>query len=268
VKGVKTGMDQTAMPVHVHELGSNRWLNTSRYPVVPNYTKYYLDTSGALSATLPSATGQETLAWAQPDSTSTVQYDSPVFTSGGTLAGPISASIYAASTTTNLQLIATLQQIARDGTVTTLTSGTVLGSMSENDPDRSWLDGSGTPVRPYGLYDVDRYTPAGTIKKYDFAISPRFVHIAAGNKLRVVFTTQTPTSKCSPVLGTDPCYPTAPQTASLSASMVTLYHGGSNPSSINLPLLKASCWKSSDNPNVPFWDVDPSVSDANAPCQQ
>ena len=268
VKGVKTGMDQTAMPIHVNELGSNRWFNTSRYPVVPKYTKYYLDTSGALTATAPTATGQESLAWAQPGPTSTVQYDSPAFAAGGTLAGPISASIYASSTTTNLELIATLQQVAPDGTATTLTSGTVLGSMSENDPDRSWLDANGTPVRPYGKYDIDRYTPAGTVKRYDFAISPRFVHIARGSKLRVVFTTQTPTSKCSPVLGTDPCFPTAPQTASLSGSTVSLYHGGSNLSSINLPLLKANCWKSSDNPNVPFWDVDPAVTDADAICQQ
>jgi predicted acyl esterase len=265
---MKTGMEQTTMPMHVHEMVSNRWFNTSHYPAVPTYTKYYLDNSGALSPTIPSTAGQESMAWAQPSAASTVQYDSPVFTSGGTLAGPISASVFASSTTNNLELIATVQQVAADGTVTSLTSGTVLGSLSENDSDRSWFDKNGTPVRPYGKYDVDRYVPAGTIKKYDFAISPRFVQIPPGSKLRVVFTTQTPTDKCTPVLGTDPCFPTAPQTASLSGSMVTIYHSATNASSLNLPLLKASCWRSSDNPSVPYWNTDPTVLDANAPCQE
>jgi predicted acyl esterase len=268
LKGEKTGIEKTSMPIHAHELVSNRWLNTSHYPVVPTYTKYYLDNSGALSASLPTAAGQESLAWAQPSATSTVQYDTPPFAAGGTLAGPISASVFASSTTTNLELIATLQQVAVDGTVTQLTSGTVLGSLSENDAERSWIDTAGTPVRPYGKYDVDRYVPAGAIKKYDFAISPRFARIAPGSKLRIVFTTQTPTSRCSPALGTDPCFPTAPQLESLSGSSTTIYHGGTNGSSLNLPLLKASCWKSSDNPNVPYWNVDPKVSSTDAPCQE
>jgi predicted acyl esterase len=268
LKGVKTGMEETGMPIHVHELISDRWLNTSHFPVVPAYTKYYLDNAGALSTAAPTVDGQETIAWAQPSPSTTVQYDSPVLTTGGTLAGPVSASVFASSTTNNLELIATLQLVGTDGTIETLTSGTILGSMSENDTERSWVDTNGTPVRPYGKYDQDRYTPAGTIKKYDFSISPRFVHIPPGSKLRLVFTTQTPADKCTPVLGTDPCFPTAPQAASLAGSMVTIYHGGSNASSLNLPLLKASCWRSSDNPSVPYWNVDPVVLDANAPCQE
>lgn len=271
LKGMKTGMEQTAMPIHVHELISNQWLNTSYYPVVPTCTKYYLDNSGAMSPTVPIAPGQESIAWAQPDATSTVQYDSPVFTTGGTLAGPISASVFASSTTNNLEMIATLQQVAADGTVTPLTSGTVLGSLSADDRKRSWFDDNGTPVRPYGKYDIDRYVPAGTIKRYDFAISPRFVHIQPGSKLRVVFTTQTATDKCTPILGTDPCFPTTPQTASLSGSTVTIYHDATNGSSLNLPLMKASCWRYSDNPsdpNLPYWNIDPTVLDANAPCQE
>jgi predicted acyl esterase len=243
LKGVDTGVINTKMPIHVNEVLANRWINTSHYPVVPTYTKYYLDTAGALSPSVPGGAGLETLAWAQPAAASTTQYESPVFTNGGTLAGPISASVYASSTSDNLELIATVQAVAANGTVTALTQGAVLGSLSNNDPVRSWSDSNGTPVLPYGTYDLDRFTPAGTIKKYDFLISPRFVQLQPGSTLRVVFTTQHPSNNCGGSLGVNPCFTTLPQKLSLTGSQVTIYHGPTTASSINLPLLPASCWR-------------------------
>jgi predicted acyl esterase len=260
-------MEKTTMPIHVNEQISSKWFNTSHYPVVPACTKYFLDSSGALSPSQPAAAGEETLAWSQPSAGSRAPYESPKFTEGGTLAGPITASLFASSTTSNIELIGTLQEIALDGTVTTVSSGTVLGSMSENDPTRSWVDKNGVPVRPYGKYDADRYVPAGTIQQYDFLIYSRFASIRPGSKLRLVLTTQAPTDICSPFLGTDPCLPTAPQTASLTGSQITIHHGPSHPSAVNLPLLKANCWKSSDKVSGPFWKTDLVVSGANAPYQ-
>lgn len=267
LKGIKTNMANTNMPIHVHEMGSDRWLNTSHYPTNANYTRFYLDVAGKLSTEVPASTGLENLAWAQPSPSSTVQYETPVFPAGATIAGAISASIQASSTTNNLQLIATLKQVSKDGTEINLTSGAVLGSMSELDSDRSWYDSNGVPVRPYGKYDMDRNIPAGTIKNYDFVISPRYVQMEPGSKLRVVFTTQTPTEKCTPVLGTDPCFPTATQTASLNGSVVTIHHGPSNKSSINLPLLKTQCWRSGDNPGIPYWEKHLKADNNSAPCQ-
>jgi uncharacterized protein len=267
LKNKATNMEKTKMPIHVNEQISSRWFNTSHYPVVPTYTRYFLDNTATLSPTQPSSAGEETLPWAQPSATSRVQYDSAGFSEGGTLAGPFSASLFASSTTSNLELIATLQEIALDGTVTTLSSGTVLGSMSENDPARSWTDKNGIPVRPYGKYDADRYVPAGTIKQYDFLIYSRFAFIRPGSKLRLVLTTQAPADICSPYLGIDPCFPTAPQKASLDGSRVTIHHGPSHPSAINLPLLKANCWKPSDKVAGPYWKTDLVLPDANSPCQ-
>lgn len=265
LKGMDTGMVRTAMPIHVHEVVSNRWFNTSHYPVVGTYTKYYFDNGGALSASVPTNEGSESIAWAQPAAGAILQYDSPAFAQGGTLAGPISASIFASSTTTNLVLIATLSEVAPDGTATKLTTGAVLGSLRANDPARSWADANGVPTRPYGKYTADEYVPAGTIQQYDFLISPRFAAITPGNKLRVTITTQTPTADCSPVLGVDPCFPTAPQLNTLTGSTITLYHGPAHVSSINLPLLKAGCWASSDNPGIPYWNEDPALT--TGPCQ-
>jgi uncharacterized protein len=266
LKDVKTGIEDTAMPLHAHEMVSNRWLNTSAYPVVPAYTPYYLTADKGLAPATPPVSGQDNIAWAQPDAASTLQYDSSPFQNGGTLAGPISASFYASSTTSNLELIATVQLVSAEGAVTSVSSGAVLGSLAANDPERSWFDVNGVPSRPYGKYVADEPVPAGAIRKYDFAISPRFVAIPAGSKLRLTVTTQAPTANCSPRLGTDPCFPTAPQAASLSGSTVSLYYGPTNRSSLNLPLLKAGCWRSSDNPGIPHWKVDPAVT-ADAPCQ-
>jgi uncharacterized protein len=266
LKDMKTGIADTTMPIHVMELGSNRWIHTSAYPTVPTYTRYFLAANGGLQATPPATAGQDNIAYAQPAANSTLTYDTPVFPNGATVAGPLSASFYASSTTTNLQLIATVQMVGVNGSVTNVTTtGSVLGSMSSNDPDKSWVDSAGVPVRPYGKHQADEYVPAGTIKRYDFAISPRYIAIPPGAKLRLVVTTQTLASRCSAGLGVDPCFPTAPQRNSLGSNTTTLYHGPVNSSSLNLPLLKASCWKSVESA-APYWDIDPQVA-TDAPCQ-
>jgi predicted acyl esterase len=274
LKGINTGVTNTAMPIHVYEVLSNREINTSHYPVVPLYTKYYLDNAGAITPSVPTGGGQETIVWNQPSVTgAAVQFDGPVLPFGGTLAGPMSASIYASSTTKNLELIATLQSVAANGTVTALTKGTILGSMVTTDPNKSWSDSAGTPILPYQVDDMDRYVPAGTVQRYDFWISPRFVSLPAGSKLRVTFTTQTPVGNCRGNLGVDACFYTLPQYFSLGGSQVTIYHGPSTPSSINLPLLPAGCWHYTDNPaaptpSIPQWGPgDPLVAAPGSPCQ-
>ncbi|MGO4567044.1 CocE/NonD family hydrolase [Rhizobium sp. 2YAF20] len=266
LKGAKTGIDQTSMPIHVHEMISNRWFNTGVYPPVSNYTRYYLSADRTLSQNLPNTTTKDAITWAQPGAGSVLQYDSPVFTEGATIAGPISASIYASSNTSNIELIATVEAVDPDGGVTKVSSGTLLASLSENDPERSWSDAAGIPVRPYGRYLDDKPIAPGSIRRYDFAVSSRFVSIPPGSKLRLTLTTQTPTDKCSPSLGLDPCFPTAPQAASLAGNITTLYFGPQNSSSLNLPLAQFKCWASSDNPGIPFWKDDAPVA-GDGPCQ-
>ncbi|MBN3761995.1 CocE/NonD family hydrolase [Burkholderia sp. Ac-20365] len=269
LKGKKTGMADTTQPIHVHELLSNNWISTSSYPVAPTYKQYFLTAQGALQKTPPAKWATVNLLWAQPGTGSSLQFDSPVLKKGATLAGPMSASFYASSTTTNLELIATVELVASDGTVTPISSGTVLGSLATNDPNRSWVDRKGVPVKPYGEYVADHYVPAGQIRKYDFLISPKFAQIPAGSKVRLIVSTQTPSqqsngvvspppanSQCSPVLGTDACFPTHPQVVSLTGSTVALYFGPNSPSSLNLPLLKANCFKPQGNTSLPYWDSD------------
>lgn len=269
LKGKKTGIADTTQPIHVHELLSNNWISTSAYPVAPAYKQYFLTSQGSLSRSAPGKLTSVNLLWAQPGTGSTAQFDGPVLKKGATLAGPMSATFYASSTKDNLELIATVQLVAADGTVTPVSSGTVLGSLATNDPNRSWFDARGVPVKPYGEYDVDKYVRAGAIRRYDFVISPKFVAIPAGSKVRLIVSTQTPTqqsngvaspppanSQCSPILGTDACFPTHPQVVSLTGSTVSLYSGANLPSSLNLPLLKANCFNSQGNTSLPYWKGD------------
>lgn len=269
LKNQKTGMADTARPLHVHELLSNNWVSMAAYPVAPKYKSYYLGANGVLSATAPHKKGSEQLLWAQPGTGSQVVFDGPVLKKGATLAGPMSASFFASSNKSNLQLIASVSLVNADGTVTPISSGTVLGSMANNDPARSWTDRHGVPVKPYGKYEADSYRAAGSINQYDFLISPKFAAIPAGSKVRLTVTTQTPSqgqlgvaspppanSKCSPTLGTDPCFPTQPQVVSLTGSQVSLYFGRSHPSSLNLPLLKANCFRPDGNTSLPQWGRD------------
>ncbi len=280
LKGQNTGMADTSRPLHVHELLSNNWVSMPAYPVAPKYKSYYLNANGVMASSAPRAQGSENLLWAQPGTGSQVTFDGPVLKKGATLAGPMSASFFASSDKSNLQLIASVSLVNADGTVTPISSGTVLGSMADNDPARSWVDRHGVPVKPYGKYEADRYRAAGSINKYDFLISPRFAAIPAGSKVRLTVTTQAPTqgqlgvsspppanSLCSPVLGTDPCFPTKPQVASLTGSQVALHYGPAYRSSLNLPLLKANCFRPDGNTSLPQWGRDHDDDGGRGVCQ-
>ena len=51
----------------------------------------------------------------------------------------------------------------------------------------------------------------------------------------------------------------APAIMPLRGNSRTLYYGPETDPSLNLPLLKSSCWQSSSISNVPYWKVDPKV---------
>ncbi|HEV2898604.1 MAG TPA: CocE/NonD family hydrolase C-terminal non-catalytic domain-containing protein [Pseudaminobacter sp.] len=71
-------------------------------------------------------------------------FSTPPFAEGATIAGPISATIFASSSNTNLELIAALYDMAPDGFEQPISMGAVLGSQSRLDTERSWMDEDGT----------------------------------------------------------------------------------------------------------------------------
>ena len=238
LKGQNTGMTSTTTPMHMWDLTAKQWINNAPFPMTTSYTPYYIGAGGTLSKNVPSTLGSDTLVWAQPTSAnSTVSYTSSPLVAGATLAGPVGARLYASSSSTNLELIATLFDVAPDGTATKLTSGYVVGSLAEQDPTRAWYDDKGLPVRPYGVFDKDRYLTPGQVRAFDFWLSPRVATIQANHALRLVLSTQTLQAVCAAkTVGVDPCYPTNPQRLSLPGTY-TVSFSSTMPSLVNLPLL-------------------------------
>src|SRR5687767_14560946 len=75
-------------------------------------------------------------------------YTTEPFDAPKTIFGPITASLYAASTTSNASFFATVEVVAPDGTSYPLTSGQLFGALRKLDTGLSWTHG-GKLVLPY-----------------------------------------------------------------------------------------------------------------------
>lgn len=241
LKGEDTRIDRTTTPLHLYEEGSDRWVNASSYPIVARYKPLYLSSHGTLDSRRSLATdASQTLVWGeQPDQAGgAVTYQSPPVAGGATIAGPIAATIYATSSNTNMELIASLYDVAPDGTATKITDGPILASQRELDPANSWYDENGLAVRPYLAQVGDSYLTPNRTYRLDIEITPTEWSIAPGDSLRLTFTTQEPTSQCGgEVFTIEPCFNTTPQLATLPGGTYSIQAGPRYPSAINLPLL-------------------------------
>jgi predicted acyl esterase len=237
LKGENTGIENTRTPLHLYEAGSNRWINASTYPIVAQYTPYYLGSGGALAAEPGPADGGDAIAWAQPTALgSTLTYTTRPLANGATLAGPASVSVYASSSNSNLELIAELYDVAPDGTAARISRGAILGSLHAVDESRSWRDQNGLLTFPYQPFAADAYVPPGQTERYDIAMNPRLWSVPPGHSLRVRLSTQSAPSDCASPQPY-PCVLTPPQQATLPGGVYQVQHGPLSPSAINLPLL-------------------------------
>ncbi len=253
LKGQDTGVPDTTTPMHMWDATAKQWVNNARFPMTANYTPYYLDASGVLSPRAPTLAGSNAMVWAQPNlPNSSISYITAPFPAGATLAGPIGARIHASTSGSNLVLIASLFEIAPNGSATKLTSGYVVGSLADKEPARNWSDAKGLPIRPYGTFDRDRYLTPGQERAFDFWLSPRLASIRPGHSLRLLLSTQTLQAECSAKsVGVDPCYPTAVQQKSLPGTY-TIALSTATPSLVNLPLLPPNAYKARGGGAIPL----------------
>jgi len=247
LRGEQTGIEQTTTPMHVFENGSGLWRNASTYPLTSAYTTYRLE-SGTLGGQAQvqrqssSAAFADVIRWGQPDQPGTsLTYGTAPFPTGTTLAGPISATVYARSSNFNLELIATLYDVSADGTATQVSSGTLLGSMRAIDPAASWTDEAGNLMLPVHPFVGDSYVPPGQVARYDVKLNPAVWSVQPGHSLRLVLTTQEPTANCVSLLSAlapaIPCILTEPQQATLPGGTYIVQTSSEFASSLNLPLL-------------------------------
>jgi uncharacterized protein len=250
LKGEHTDMTKTETPMHLFENGSGTgsgWVNATTNPVASTYTAYDLSGGGALVASGRSGrsaagSGSDTITYGQPSQAgTTVSYTTHSYPRGATLAGPISATIYASSSNTNLELIGTLYDVAPNGTATQIATGSLLGSMRAINRQQSWFDRNGVLIQPAHPFRADRYVPAGHTARYDITIYPTVWSLPAGDSLRFTLSTQEPASACgsflTALLPAIPCLLTAPQAATLPGGVYHIDHSRWLPSSVNLPLL-------------------------------
>lgn len=241
LKGENTGIDRTTTPMHLYEVGSARWINASTYPMVHKYQALYLGSDGALSTRPRSVEGaSQSLAWQQPSlPDGTLTYNSAPEPDGATLSGPIALTVYAKSSNTNLELIASLYDVAPDGTATLISNGALVGSQRALDQRKSWYDEHGLAVRPYQTAVADHYLRPNLPYRLDVSLRPRQWSIAPGHALRLVLTTQAPSAACATLipLSTDPCFNTQPQSQSLPGGVYSILSDHRHPSTVDLPLL-------------------------------
>jgi predicted acyl esterase len=242
LKGVDTGIQHAKTPMHVFEKGTERWLNMTGFPQVAKSTPWWFGSKGALN-TKASSAGSVTLNYAQPDDEGgKLSFTTPPLTEGATLAGPISATIYARSNNTNMVLIGRLFDVAPDGTATLLSRGAMVGSLRSLDQAKSWYDKNGLVIWPWPMLKRDEYLTPNKTYRFDLSLAPRQWGVKPGHRVRFEITTQTPSVLCPatgapPKNDTEPCRLTGPQQRTVPGGVYRVLFGPKTPSALNLPQL-------------------------------
>jgi hypothetical protein len=158
-----------------------------------------------------------------------ITYTSSPFAHAETVAGPITATVYASSTTSETELVAELEDVTPNGESYPLTEGALLGSLRAVNQKRSWT-ADGITVLPYHPYTKASSQPVtpGTLTEYQIQIFPTLVTIAAGDSLRLTLST----------VDTPHLTPLPEQLPNLAGGVYTIARSTSDPSSLTVELLK------------------------------
>jgi predicted acyl esterase len=171
--GVNTGLQNTKSPMHLFEEGSGNWVNVRGYPLTQSYSKCAFASGESLRRSSSSEPGQYLLKWADPDSEQgKLRFETSAISAGGTLAGPMRVTVYARSNNRNLALLATLYDLAADGTARRITRGGILGSQHELNKKWSWTDSKGTMIWPWPTLERDEFLTPSHIYRFDIALPP------------------------------------------------------------------------------------------------
>ncbi len=148
-----------------------------------------------------------------------------------TLAGPVGATIYATSNRPQTELVATLEDVAPNGTSRPMTAGALLGSLRALDRKKSWYAKDGKPILPYHPYtktSQKRVPTDGSVSRFDIEIFPTVGRIAKGHHLRLTLTTS----------DTPHLLPVPTQLPNLLGGVYGVQRNGSHPSSLEVPLAR------------------------------
>ncbi len=259
LKGIHDGIDATRRPLHVFELGTNRWINAARWPLPTTRAKTFYLGAGRLSATQGHQTGADQLIWSDfrslcnagtdqwstglpalviaeaggsgdpcaDDDSSTqlggVTYTSAPFRTAATVAGPIDVTVRLRSTASDAEIVAGVDVVSPGGSSRAISSGALVGSLRALDPRRSWFQ-AGRLILPWHPYTSASASaiPPGRAVKLDIEVYPTVSRIAPGDRLRLTLTSGDTALQPSPV-----------QIGRLAGGRYSILHSGS---SITLPM--------------------------------
>jgi predicted acyl esterase len=242
LKDARTGMADTAKPLHLFENGANRWVDLAAWPPAPQVRTFYLGGNGSLAAHRPTARGTDSLAWAVASSATTLTYTTEPLASPAALDGPTDVSVYAKSTTPEVELTATLNVIAPDGTIVKQGDGALLGSQRKLDPQQSWYGAGHALLQPSHPFTETSQQPVvpGRTTRFDIAVLANFTEIPAGGRLQLVLNSQ-------PAAGFHLALAPTPQSlAKLAGGKYLIERSGTAASFINLPLTTPDRFTTSD----------------------
>lgn len=241
VKQKDTRIDRITTGMHLYEVGADRWVNASSWPITDNYTPFYLSNSGLVTSPV---THTANVAFGDPATAgTTVSYDSEVFAKDQTLAGPMGATLYISSSNTNADFVTTIFDVAPDNSAVEFTAGGLIASARALAADRSWSDVNGLATKPEGAFATNDPLIPGHVYRLDIKVQAILRRIQKGHKLRLVIGTQAGAAKCGGQLGLgrpNPCLFNSVQTASLNGGTYTIVSDANHPSSINMPLVDPS----------------------------
>ena len=209
LKGEHTGMADTRTPLHLFENTANRWVDTAAWPPSSTARSFQFDTAG-------------TLAWAPGNA---LTYTTQPLT--GVLDGPSNLTVYATSTTPEVELSATLNVLKADGSVVKQADGILLGSQRKLDASQSWYGSGHTLLQPSHPFTQasQQPVPVGQLTRYDIPLLANFTALAPGDRLQVVLTSQPPANLHLQTA------PTPQERASLAGGVYTV-----KSASLNVPL--------------------------------
>ena len=158
-----------------------------------------------------------------------ISYTSAPFPQSEAVAGPITATVYASSTTPEVELVAELEDVTPSGSSYPLTEGALLGSLRAVNQSRSWTANGMTllPYHPYTKASAQSVKP-GAVTKYQIQIFPTLATIGRGDRLRLTLST-TDTPHLTPL---------PEQLPKLAGGIYTIGRSAAAPSSLTLELLR------------------------------
>ena len=232
LKGEHTGMARTPAPLHVFENTANQWVDTAAWPPSVAASSYYLAADGMLSRRRLTSAGNETVMWSAATETNSLTYTSAPLRRGAVLDGPSDLTVYAASTTSEVELTATLNVLSPAGVVVKQADGVLLGSQRKLDMAQSWYGRNGIllqPAHPFTRHSQQPVVP-GRTTRYDISLLANFTLIPAGDRIQVVLTSQPPANFHLPLA------PTPQELANLTGGTYTIHSGDVTASVLDLPL--------------------------------